>query len=297
MDILVENVACRISSQIFLEEMNYTTSMSQTSSFVKKLASNERPTREAALDSLKKFLSSKSAKKMQLLELEKLWKGLYFSMWFCDRPRAQERLAESLGSLYSEVVLKEQFANFLEAFWIIIIKEWPNIDQWRIDKYYLLIRRVLRHSFKFLSIHNWDKKVLAQFISVLERTVLSGEKSISAALPYHLCDIYIDELEKIMFHDLKDLQEEVDSLDKDDKEYIAKYQELTKQKFQIVEDVPLVELVEPFTKLSKEALSKTLREKCKQDVLDDSRLNDWNVFESDEEEEEDEDAEDEWKGF
>ena len=276
--------------------------MSQTSTFVKKLASNERPTREAALDALKKFLSSKSSKKMQLLDLEKLWKGLYFSMWFCDRPRAQERLAESLGSLYSEVILVEQFANFLEAFWTIIIKEWPNIDQWRIDKYYLLIRRVLRHSFKFLRIHKWgsEKDLLNQFVSVLEKTVLSGDKSISAALPYHLCDIYIDELENIMFNDLKDLQEEVDSMDKEDKEYISKYQELTKQKYQVVEEVPIAELVAPFTKLNKDALSKTLREKCKADVLDDGRLKDWNVFGSsdDEDEDEEEDAEeDEWKGF
>lgn len=222
-------------------------------------------------------------------------------MWFCDRPRAQERLAESLGSLYSEVILVEQFANFLEAFWTIIIKEWPNIDQWRIDKYYLLIRRVLRHSFKFLRIHKWgsEKDLLNQFVSVLEKTVLSGDKSISAALPYHLCDIYIDELENIMFNDLKDLQEEVDSMDKEDKEYISKYQELTKQKYQVVEEVPIAELVAPFTKLNKDALSKTLREKCKADVLDDARLKDWNVFgSSDDEDEDEEDAEeDEWKGF
>lgn len=90
-----------------------------TSSFVKKLASNDRPTRDAALEALRKFLSSKSTKSMSLLDMEKLWKGLYFSMWFCDRPKAQERLAENLGSLYSQVILKDDFAKFVEASFLV----------------------------------------------------------------------------------------------------------------------------------------------------------------------------------
>jgi len=280
--------------------------MSQASSFVKKLASNDRPTRDAALEALQRYLSSKSSKKLSLLDMEKLWKGLYFSMWFCDRPKAQERLAENLGKLYSEVILKEEFSRFVESFWSIIILEWPSIDQWRIDKFYLLIRRVLRHNFKFLMAQNWDEKLLEQWLDVMNRTVLSGDKSIPVALPYHLCDIYLEELELVIFDDLKDVQEELDELNKEDEDYIEKYQEVYKKKLEVASEIPLKELISPFERLNKEALLKTLREKCKEDVLDDARLKDWGVIEDEDDSDagkaegdadDDDDSEEEWTGF
>lgn len=274
--------------------------MSQTSTFVKKLAANDRPTREAALEALRKFLVSRSSSKLPLLEMEKLWKGLYYSMWFCDRPRPQERLAENLGKLYSETIPVKLHGKFLEAFWTVMIKEWPSIDQWRIDKFYLLIRRVLRHNFKQLKSQSWDKKYVDEFLDVLVRLPLSGDKSISVALPYHLCDIYMDELELVIFEELSDLQEELDEQDERDLEL---YKTLFKKKLDIVNATPIVDLISPFEKLNKNAPLKTLREKCKEDVLDDKRLKEWGVVggndsDSDEDDEEkDEDSEDEWKGF
>ena len=151
--------------------------MSQTSSFVKKLASNDKPTRDSALESLKNFLGSK--KDLSLLDLKKIWKGLYFSMWYCDRSKAQERLAENLGKLYSETVSVLLFPQFVLAFFDIISIEWPNIDQWRVDKYYLLIRRILRHNFKFLKQNNWDEELVENWVNVLHQSVLSGEKNVS----------------------------------------------------------------------------------------------------------------------
>lgn len=274
--------------------------MSQTSTFVKKLAANDRPTREAAFEALKKFLSLKQqTQKMSLLEMEKLWKGLYYSMWFCDRPRPQERLAEKLGQLFSSVVPVGAFCSFVEAFWVVMIKEWPNVDQWRVDKYYLLIRRVVRHCFINLQKKEWDEELVANYNKALTKLPLSGDKSVSMALPYHLCDIYVEELEHIMF---KDLKEEEDDLEEGDTEA---YQELFAKKLAIVGETPILKLLEPFEQLSTSALLKTLREKCKEEVLTDSRLKDWGVIGSDSDDEddeekkdgEDEDSDDEWNGF
>ena len=123
------------------------------------------------------------------------------------------------------------------------------------------------------------------------------------ALPYHLCDIWVEELERVLFEDLKDLQLELDELSKEDEDYITKYLELLKRKVEIALEAPITELISPFTRLNKEALLKTLREKCKEDVLDDERLKDWGSVEGDEEEEEEEDdddedaSEEEWTGF
>ncbi|CAX43168.1 ribosomal RNA-processing protein, putative [Candida dubliniensis CD36] len=271
--------------------------MSQTSSFVKKLASNDKPTRDSALESLQNFLGSK--KDLSLLDLKKIWKGLYFSMWYCDRSKAQERLAENLGKLYSETVSVSLFPQFVLAFFDIISIEWPNIDQWRVDKYYLLIRRILRHNFKFLKQNNWDDKLVENWVNVLHQSVLSGEKNVSMGLPYHLCDIFIDELELVMF---EDIQEEIDDLDND-----ASLEDKTKllgKKIDIVSEVPVLKLLEPFQKLNKSAQLKTLREKCAEEVLNDERLKDWGVIEedddsdsSDNEDSGDDNDEDEWKGF
>ncbi|KAI5968141.1 hypothetical protein CANMA_002564 [Candida margitis] len=283
--------------------------MSQASNFVKKLASNDKPTRDAALESLKKFLISKSSKSfsISLLDAEKLWKGLYYSMWFCDRPKAQERLAENLGQLYSENMKSDDvFLRFVEAFNLIMIKEWSSIDQWRIDKYYLLIRRVLRHNFKYLQQHEWDDKLVSRWVDVMSRTLLSGDAKVPVALPYHLCDIYLDELQLIMFAELEE-----EELDKDDADYLQKYEDLMRQKIAIADDVPVLKLIEPFQNLNKEAKLKPLREKCKEDVLDDERLVDWAVIEDDSDDSDsegegrngskggdsDDDDEEEWKGF
>ncbi|EER30692.1 conserved hypothetical protein [Candida tropicalis MYA-3404] len=272
-----------------------------SSTFVKKLASSDKKTRDAALESLQNFLLSK--KDLSLLDLKKIWKGLYFSMWYCDRSKAQERLSENLGSLYSDCISSELFNVFTLAFWEIIIIEWKNLDQWRLDKFYLLIRRILRHNFKFLKKQNWDEKLVNEWVEVLNKSALSGADNVSMALPYHLCDIFIDELQLIMF---EEIQEEIDEFDEENSS-IEEKTELLKKKVDIVSEIPVLKLIEPFIKLNKDAKLKTLREKCREDILDDERLKDWGVIEDDsddEDEDEDEDngkdsddSEDEWNGF
>lgn len=268
--------------------------MGESSKFVKLLASNDRKTREAALDLLKKYLSSKSSAQLNLEELKKLWKGLYFSMWFCDRARPQERLAENLGALFSETIPLSRFADFIEAFWTVMIREWSSIDQWRIDKFYLLIRRVVRHSFIRLNKEKWNSQTVDEFLSVYEKLVLSGDQKVSVALPYHLCDIYLDELERVMFNTTDEGAED-DADDKEEQDQGEDAENSSKdiqKKREVMEQVPLSKLIEPFVKLSKDAKLKTLREKCKNEVLDDLRLKEWGIMEESESEEEEE-----WTGF
>lgn len=268
-----------------------------TSTFVKKLASSDRLARESAFESLQKYLKSKSTSQLSLLDLEKLWKGLYYAMWCSDKPKPQESLAENLGQLFSEVVPIKALASFHEAFWVIIIREWPEIDQWRIDKFYLLIRRVLRHNFKRLQSISWEEKEVSKFLAVLEKLPLSGDKSISVALPYHLGDIYLDELEVVLFENLE--EDEIDDVE-DKEERVELLKQALAEKLKIVDECPIKSLLSPFEKLSKSALLKTLREKIKAEVLEDQRLKDWGVVESESAEEnddEDEDTDSEWKGF
>lgn len=272
------------------DSKKYAMSEKQTSTFVKKLASNDRKTREAAFEALGNYLKSRSSSKLSLLEMEKLWKGLYFAMWFCDKAGPQEKLAQELANLFSDVIPAASYSTFHEAFWVILIKEWPSIDQWRIDKYYLTIRRILRQNFIRLQKNGWEEEEINEFLQVLEKHVLSGDKSVPVALPYHLCDIYIDEIETVLFADLEEADLE---------ENEEQFKEVFRQKLDIVEKTPVEKLLSPFAKLNKSALLKTLRIKCKEEVLEDQRLKDWGVFETgtDNESEEDDEEEEEWKGF
>ncbi|CAK9438979.1 uncharacterized protein LODBEIA_P32030 [Lodderomyces beijingensis] len=290
--------------------------MSSTSAFVKKLASNDRKTRNAALEALRRYLSSKTIKpeSLSLLEMEKLWRGLYFSMWFCDKAKAQERLAESLGRIYSDCIKSPQaFLQFVRAFNLIMIKEWSSIDQWRIDKYYLLIRRILRHNFRYLKSSGWDSDLVSKWTAVLSETILSGSDKVPVALPYHMCDIYLDELELVLFEALEEQDEEAEEkeeeVDRDDPDYgEKKIGDLEAAKIAIASEANVRDLIQLFADLSQSAKLKTLREKIKEEVLDDSRLTEWGVLEQadgekdgdDEDEDDDhdhEEEEEEWKGF
>lgn len=143
----------------------------ETSNFVKQLSSNNRRTRENALEALKKYLTAKQSRENKQTQANKLWKGLYYAMWFSDRPRRQQRLANELGELHGlyfdpkdnsnadELTINDEaFIKFSKGFWKVICFEWFNIDRHRLDKYLLLVRRVLFNQLKYLQSRNWNKK-------------------------------------------------------------------------------------------------------------------------------------------
>lgn len=302
----------------------------KTNSFVKQLASNKRTVRENALKTLKKFLSSREkSKPLTLLELKKLWKGLYFTMWFSDRPLPQQRLANDLASLFSDCVVDEQFLNFVESFWVIIGSQWRELDKWRIDKFYMLMRYVVRECFVKLSKEQWNAKVVNDYLEVLKRTVLSEGSSFPVSITYHVIDIWVDELERVLFsvYEKKEIEEtdeiigesdiEVEEESEEERiERINKRKEVLKD-----EEIPIDLLLNVFrVKYATRGTSAALKEKMKLEVFDDDRLVELEIdlslpedpkrkelgddeeeegeeFEEEEEEEEAEAGEEEWTGF
>ena len=88
----------------------------------------ERREREKAIESLRTFLSRQQ--KFDELDFLKLWKGLYYCMWMCDRMRVQQQLADTLADLVS-VLRTDNTILFIQAFWTILAKQWPALDQHR----------------------------------------------------------------------------------------------------------------------------------------------------------------------
>ncbi|KAL4809545.1 nucleolar protein,Nop52-domain-containing protein [Aspergillus unguis] len=114
--------------------------------FVRELASSDKKLRDKATDSLSLFLRSKTD--LSLLELLKLWKGLFFCFYHSDRPLTQQALARNLSYTLVPSLPRTTVHRFLRAFWITIGREFHAIDRLRLDKYLLLIRSYVGVAFQ-----------------------------------------------------------------------------------------------------------------------------------------------------
>ncbi|KAG0669341.1 hypothetical protein C6P45_003866 [Maudiozyma exigua] len=289
----------------------------ENSTFLKQLSSNNRVVREKSLEALQKVLISEKFMKSKQHQYEKLWKALYYTMWFSDRPRPQQKLARQLGELFmlystvgdidsDEITLSDKaFMKFSRAFWKVICLEWFNIDRYRLDKYLLLVRRVLFNQLKYLQTRKWNETLVEMYITkVLKYSPLSGSSKIYSGIPYHIIDIFYDEYERLV-------SRRDDEFDIEDE--ITDSEEIT----ELIKETPLQQFIDIFIGLQKDILSaKGLRNKIKEDIFADERLTRWGAHsstqdedESDEDDDEEEEGvdkdadnaedepEDEWKGF
>ncbi|PGH11093.1 hypothetical protein AJ80_07281 [Polytolypa hystricis UAMH7299] len=106
--------------------------------FLRGLASSDRKTREKALDSLTLFIQSR--RDLDIAELLKIWKGLFFCFYHTDRPLTQQALARSLSSTLIPTLPEQTLLPFLRAFWITMSRDFHSLDRLRLDKYLFLFR-------------------------------------------------------------------------------------------------------------------------------------------------------------
>ncbi|KAF9362383.1 hypothetical protein BGX34_006296 [Mortierella sp. NVP85] len=164
------------------------------SPFGKKLAANDKKTRDKAVKALGKWISNK--KDFTHLELMKLWKGLFYCVWMSDKPIIQQQLSETLSSLVVKVP-REGVMDFISTFWETMCAEWNGIDRLRLDKYYYLLRRFMSYSFRMLKENDWDLETIDEFANVMINGPLNASSTqIPDGIRFHLIEIYLEELEK-----------------------------------------------------------------------------------------------------
>ncbi|KAG8168611.1 hypothetical protein KVR01_001360 [Diaporthe batatas] len=127
--------------------------------FIKNLASSDRKTRTAALESLRTFLSAKHiSSSLSTLDILKLWKGLFYALWMCDRPLPQQALCQDLADLVW-VLPPTAVVPWLRGFWATMAREWTTgIDVLRMEKFLLLVRRMLASSLAWMQLQEPAKK-------------------------------------------------------------------------------------------------------------------------------------------
>ncbi|KAI8956294.1 nucleolar protein,Nop52-domain-containing protein [Xylaria longipes] len=195
--------------------------------FIRVLASSDRKVRTHALESLRTFISAPAtSSRLQPLELLKLWKGLYYSLWMCDRPIPQQNLCAELAGLI-DVLPDEAVGPWLAAFWETVGREWTNIDVYRLEKFMLLVRRVLGVGLSWVcsalpeaataeekgqeskETKKKNQKGRDRIDILLENLAnwpLETEDNLSrvpVGLRLHVLDIWVDEVEKLGLLDAK----------------------------------------------------------------------------------------------
>ncbi|RHZ69673.1 hypothetical protein CDV55_107735 [Aspergillus turcosus] len=318
----------------------------QKTPFVKELASSDRRTRDKATESLTLFLRSKTD--LTLLDLLKLWKGLFFCFYHSDRPLTQQALARNLSYTLVPTLPRATLHRFLRAFWITIGRDFHSLDRLRLDKYLYLIRCYVGVAFEIFlkgkkreqqqSAHTngaskkrkreqdaaagkkkrskadkedeareegdgeegqdgeeGDWAELESYITIIEEGPLcplnfdpdqppADEKNPNYVpmphgpdgLRYHLLDIWIDEIEKVL--EFEEGEEQDGSSRK------------------VKGQVPMDLLLRPVEKLRKESPFKPVRIRAAE-TLNDDRLVQWGFKTREVEEDDDDDSEQEWGGF
>ncbi|KAF4531388.1 hypothetical protein B566_EDAN009629 [Ephemera danica] len=125
-----------------------------------------------------------------------LWKGLFYCMWMSDKPLVQEELAENISNLLSCLDQNPAAAfAFISAFFNTMSGDWSSIDTYRIGKFQMLVRRMLRQALRLASRNEWE--MAPQLGEVLWSSILSAECRPALGLSLHVCEIFLEELAKV----------------------------------------------------------------------------------------------------
>ncbi|XP_071545674.1 uncharacterized protein Nnp-1 isoform X2 [Panulirus ornatus] len=176
--------------------------------FAQRLADNQKKIRDRALKKLKKYLLVRSSSGQGFSDDDalKLWKGLFYCMYMADKPLVQEGLAEEISGLIHFINNVEDCRCFIRAAFVTFGREWSGIDVFRIDKFMMFVRRLLRQVFVHFRALDWDITEVCSFATILEVTLVCPEDDVNVTpleLKLHICDIILEELAKIGGENLK----------------------------------------------------------------------------------------------
>lgn len=125
----------------------------------------------------------------------RIWKGLFYSMWMSDKPLPQESLATKIASLLRSFDRIDSCLQFYAMFLKTMAMEWSGIDQWRIDKFMMLVRKVTRELLCIIQSKEWSVDVIEQLSTRLNETVLCADTP--RGLFMHFIELFLEEVGKV----------------------------------------------------------------------------------------------------
>ncbi|KAJ2795713.1 hypothetical protein H4S07_006408, partial [Coemansia furcata] len=141
------------------------------------------------------------------MEMLRHWKALFYCFWLSDKPVVQQELSWELANLIL-VCKGSNNVSFVRAFWETMCREWFDIDKHRIDKYLLLVRRVVFFTFSSMQQSGWDQQLVDQYLQVYQDFAAHPtDPKVPNSSRTHLADVYVDELVRLVAALLKDEEE------------------------------------------------------------------------------------------
>ncbi|CAH2101915.1 unnamed protein product [Euphydryas editha] len=181
--------------------------VAQEFQFARKLSGNDKKTRDRVLKTFKKWILKLSEKGIEFTEdsFVRIWRGLFYAVWMSDKPLIQEELCDNIAGildLFSPNQI-ESAMRMSKAGFKVLAKEWYGIDQHRLDKFLMLVRRYLRGSIRCLLRCDWSLESCKLFSDMLSnddgllalKTPMYARNALSMVL--HIVDCYLEELSKV----------------------------------------------------------------------------------------------------
>ncbi|XP_071858035.1 ribosomal RNA processing protein 1 homolog Nnp-1 isoform X1 [Bombus fervidus] len=186
-----------ISSKQVSEKDKKAIVIAQEIKFARLLSCNDKVTRDKVLKYLKRWLIVRTQSSLALSKEDfmRLWKGLFYYMWVSDKPLIQEELAESLSKIVHCLKAKEVVVLYTECVLRTLGIEWFGIDQYRLDKFCMLVRRIIRQTFQKCKENLWDIEWIKDISEILEKLLV--DPKICLGFTMHITEIYLEELAKI----------------------------------------------------------------------------------------------------
>ncbi|KAK9884181.1 hypothetical protein WA026_005135 [Henosepilachna vigintioctopunctata] len=167
------------------------------------LAGNDKSIRDRALKSLKRWFYHRSQNfPFTEEDFMRLWKGLFYSMWMSDKALVQEECAENIADLLHQLPVDHSL-KFFKCGLATLMSEWFGIDQLRLDKFMMFVRRLLRQSLMVLKKSNFNKQTVIHYGELLDCTIFDLKKKNAVGLFFHFTEIFWEELAKVTEGNLK----------------------------------------------------------------------------------------------
>eukprot|EP00730_Choanoeca_flexa_P018315 TRINITY_DN8898_c0_g1_i1.p1 TRINITY_DN8898_c0_g1~~TRINITY_DN8898_c0_g1_i1.p1 ORF type:complete len:331 (+),score=64.58 TRINITY_DN8898_c0_g1_i1:50-1042(+) len=161
--------------------------------FARILAANEARTRTRALKKLTAWLiaQQEGGKVLTKASLLKLWKGLFYCMWMCDKRPVQEELSRNLTAIATQLSLDNGMV-YLETLFATMLREWHGIDRLRMDKYYHLLTEAYYTLLVLAKRDNYSEDIVARIVDMLLAGPLTLERNTKhpIGVVLHLCDCH-----------------------------------------------------------------------------------------------------------
>ncbi|GAU34083.1 hypothetical protein TSUD_255790 [Trifolium subterraneum] len=168
-----------------------------------KLVSSQKQSRDKSLRLLLKSWQSQSQSQPQNLlpqnDAKKLWKSLFNCVLNSDKPHLQSNLIDRITSHLSTLHHHQPSLalQYFSTFFITIRREWSGIDSVRLDKFYLLISKLVSNLFCLLKNNSWNLEFVENFMNCLDDATFCGKDKLlinGNGVNYHVVTVLIDEL-------------------------------------------------------------------------------------------------------